>query len=280
MNNLILFFVKFGHIFVFLALEVFCIILIVNFNDPQKEIWVNSINIFSGRTASVFDTWTDYFNLKEEAEKLAAENARLRTQLLNPVSSIDASPSLDSFAIDSSQFTFIPAKVISKTLNQPDNYFGINKGENHNVKKGMGVISSNGIVGIVVSSYKDFARVQTLLHRQSNISAGSSKEKGGFGTLNWRDFTDYKHVQLEAYPRHEPLDKGDTIVTTGYKGTHFPEGLMIGIVDTVSLSKSDYFYDAKIALNNNLGTIKHVYVIQNLKQDQQQEIIDGNQSGR
>lgn len=280
MNNLFLFFVKFGHILVFLALEAICLILIVNFNEPQKEIWVNSTNIFSGRTASVFDTWTDYFNLRGEAEKLAAENARLRAQLLNSNASIEAIPAAsDSLAIDQSQFTLIPAKVIRKTINQPDNYFVINKGENQGIKQDMGVISSNGIIGIVASTTEDMARVITLLHRQSHISAANSKRDGAFGTLEWRNFTDYKHVQLEAYPRHQPLAKGDTIVTTGYTA-HFPEGVMIGTVDTVSLSKSDYFYDAKIALNNNLSTIKYVYVIQNLKQDQQQEIINGNQSGR
>jgi len=279
MNNLFLFFVKFGHILVFLALEFICLVLIVNFNEPQKEIWVNSTNIFSGQTASVFDTWTDYFNLREEAEKLAAENARLRAKLLNSTTATVEIPTSDSLAIDQSQFTVIPAKVIRKTINQPDNYFVIDKGEKQGIKQDMGVISSNGIIGIVASTTDDLARVITLLHRQSHISAANSKKDGAFGTLEWRDFTDYQHVQLEAYPRHQPLAKGDTIVTTGYTA-HFPEGIMIGTVDTVSLSKSDYFYDAKIALNNNLSTIKYVYVIENLKQDQQQEIIDGNQSGR
>ena len=83
MRNLILLFVKFGNVLLFLALEFICLFLIVNFNDAQQEIWVNSVNIFSGRTTNVFDEWTDYFNLKQEAEKLAAENARLRSQISN-----------------------------------------------------------------------------------------------------------------------------------------------------------------------------------------------------
>jgi len=83
---------------------------VVNYNEPQKEIWLNSVNIFSGSTASVFDSWTDYLNLKDEAEKLAAENARLRSQLLNPaISSTPLNP--DSLDVSSQQFTYIPAKI-------------------------------------------------------------------------------------------------------------------------------------------------------------------------
>jgi len=276
-NNVILLFVRFGHILVFLALEVLCIVLVVNYNEPQKEIWLNSVNIFSGSTASVFDSWTDYLNLKDEAEKLAAENARLRSQLLNPaISSTPLNP--DSLDVSSQQFTYIPAKIFSKTINQPDNYFFINKGENQGITQGMGVTSSNGIVGIVAQTSADNAKVITILHRQSNISAANTKN-GAFGTLKWRDFTDYKHVQLEAYPRHEDLEQGDTIVTSGYSA-HFPEGIMIGLVDTLTLSKSDYFYNAKIELSNNLSTLRYVYVIQNLQQDQQREIINGNQPDR
>ncbi len=277
MNNFILLFVRFGHILVFLALEVLCIVLVVNYNEPQKEIWFNSVNIFSGSTASVFDSWTDYFNLKEEAEKLAAENARLRSQLLNPAVASN-SPTPVSLDTTTQQFTYIPAKIYSKTINQPDNYFYIDKGENHGVTQGLGVTSSNGIVGIVAQTSSDYAKVITILHRQSNISAANSRN-GAFGTLKWRDFTDYKHVQLEAYPRHESLEKGDTIVTSGYSA-HFPKGIMIGQVDTLTLSKSDYFYNAKIALSNNLSTLQNVYVIQNLHQDQQREIINGNQPDR
>jgi len=274
MRNLILLFVKFGNVLLFLALEFICLFLIVNFNDAQQEIWVNSINIFSGRTTSAFDEWTDYFNLKQEAEKLAAENARLRSQLSNLIAS-EVETDSDSINIDSSQFTFIPAKIRGKTISQPDNYFVIDKGERQGVQQGMGVISSNGIVGIVASTSTDMAKIITILNRQSSISVGNSKNgvfNGAFGTLKWKNFTDYEHVQIEAYPRHHPLLIGDTIVTTGYT-EHFPEGVMVGIVDTVALSQSDYFYDAKIKLTNNLSLLKHVYVIKNHKQNQYRALI-------
>lgn len=271
MRNLILLFVKFGNVLLFLALEFICLFLIVTFNDAQKEIWINSINIFSGRTVSVFDDWTDYFNLKQEAEKLAAENARLRSQIPNPIET----SKLDSLRSDSSQFTFIPAKVIRKTINQPDNYFVINKGKKQGVEQGMGVISSNGIVGIVAKTSNDLAKILPLLNRQSSISVGNSENgafNGAFGTLKWKNFTDYQYAQIEAYPRHHSLKLGDTIVTTGYT-QHFPEGIIVGTIDTVILSQSDYFYDAKVKLSNNLSLLKHVYVIKNHKQDQYQELI-------
>ena len=195
----------------------------------------------------------------------------MRAQIPNPIASENTTS--DSLQVDSSQYTFIPAKIIRKTINQPDNYFVIDKGERQGVEKDMGVISSNGIVGIVSATTADQAKIITILNRQSNISVGKSERgvfNGAFGALEWKDFTDYRHAQLGAILRHVSLARGDTIVTTGYSA-HFPEGIMVGTVDTVVLSQS--FYNAKIKLSNDLATLKYVYVIQNHKKDQFQELI-------
>lgn len=268
MRNLILFFVKYGYVLIFIGLELLCLFLIVRYNRTQREIWVNSTNIFTGRTASIFDSWTDFYNLKEEAEKLAIENARLRAQVFN--SNLATTNTADTLQLEQQQYFLIPAKVINKSINQPDNHFTINRGTNHGVQSGMGVVSIDGIVGIVRKVNAEYASVITIVNWQSKISA-ANKRSGAFGTLRWRDFTDYLHVQLEAYPRHEELAVGDTIVTSAHS-THFPEGLMIGTVESFTFPKSESFYNIKVALSNNLGTMRHVSVIQNLKQQQQKEV--------
>jgi len=268
MRNLILFFIKYGHFLLFIGLELVCLFLIVRYNRPQKDIWVNSTNIVTGNVSSTFDNWTGYFNMKEEAKRLAAENAKLREQLFNQQESV--LPSKDTLALDDQQYFLIPAKITNKSTNEPDNYFTLNKGRKHGIRPDMGVISSNGIIGIVKKADDSYSSVITILHRQSAISVSNKKTKAP-STLKWNQGLDYRYISVEAYPKHEALAIGDTIITSGYS-THFPGGIQVGIVEEFEYPESEYFYKIKVALSNNLNTVEYVYVIENLKQQQQLEV--------
>lgn len=268
MRNLILFFVKYGHFLLFIGLELVCLFLIVRYNRTQRDIWINSTNILSGNASNTFDSWTEYFNMKDEAKRLAAENAKLREQLFNQ--QVSSLPSKDTLTLDDQQYFLIPAKITNKSTNNPDNYFTLNKGRKHGIRPDMGVISSNGIIGIVKTANEDYSNVITILHRQSAVSV-SNKETKAYGTLKWNLDLDYRYTSIEAYPKHAALAAGDTIITSGYS-THFPEGIQVGIVEEFEYPKSEYFYKIKVALSNNLNTVKYVYVIENLKQQQQLEV--------
>jgi len=206
--------------------------------------------------------------MKEEAKRLATENAKLREQLFNQ--QVSSLPSKDTLTLDDQQYFLIPAKIMNKSTNEPDNYFTLNKGRKHGIRPDMGVVSSNGIIGIVKTANEDFARVITILHRQSAISVSNKKTKD-YGMLKWNRDLDYRYTSIEAYPKHAALAVGDTIVTSAYS-THFPEGIHVGIVEKFEYPESEYFYKIKVALSNNLNTVKYVYVIENLKQQQQLEV--------
>ncbi len=264
MQNLILLFIRYSHFFVFLLLELLCLFLIVRYNGTQRDIWLNSSSMITGRVSNTFDNWTDYFDLREEAFKLATENAKLKEQLLN-LQKISPS-NIDSLALANQQYLLIPAKITNKSVNTLDNYFTLNRGRKHGIQPDMGVISKTGIIGIVKSASEEYSRVLTILHRQSSIVA-ANKRTDAFGTLKWNG-PDYRFAKLGAYSKHESIEVGDTIITSEYSN-HFPEGIMIGTVKEKSLSKSDYFYNITIALNNNLHTEKHVYIIDNTSRQQQ-----------
>jgi len=231
MRNLILFFIKYGHFLLFIGLELVCLFLIVRYNRPQKDIWVNSTNIVTGNVSL---------------------------------------PSKDTLALDDQQYFLIPAKITNKSTNEPDNYFTLNKGRKHGIRPDMGVISSNGIIGIVKKADDSYSSVITILHRQSAISVSNKKTKAP-STLKWNQGLDYRYISVEAYPKHEALAIGDTIITSGYS-THFPGGIQVGIVEEFEYPESEYFYKIKVALSNNLNTVEYVYVIENLKQQQQLEV--------
>ena len=95
---------------------------------------------------------TDYLNLAEQNQILNQENAILKAKLANIelLSDINKDTTiLSGLGLSDSIYYYIPAKVINQSLRNTQNYLTIDKGSNHGIEVGMGVISSDGVVGRV-----------------------------------------------------------------------------------------------------------------------------------
>ncbi len=68
------------------------------------------------------------------------------------------------------QFKLIPAAVINNSISQKNNKLTINKGSNHGVYRGQGVVNNAGLVGIVSDVSKNYATAISLLNLQTSIS--------------------------------------------------------------------------------------------------------------
>jgi len=269
MRNLILLFVKYGNIFLFIFLELICLTLVARYNTAQHEIFVNSANIFSGKLYGSVDGLKQYFKLSAVSDSLAKENARLRKILYN--SDIDKIAKRDSMlSLDSAlQYSYITAKVINNSINLNNNKITIDKGANAGIKKRMGVINADGAVGIIKEVNDNFAVILSILHRSVKISA-AIKNKGYFGSLQWTG-NNPTILELEDISRHANIGIGDTIVTSGYS-TKFPPNHTLGIIDTFWLESGNDSYAIKVKLNNDIGNLQYVYVVDNLLAKKQSEI--------
>ena len=267
MRNLVLLFIRFGHFILFVILEIFCLYLIVNYNRKQRDIWANSANIFWGYSAEKWNDWTNYLSLQEKNDELALENAKLKEKLIN----YELSPAFEKDTLRNlnNQYELLSASVASNTTDRPNNYLTLNKGLKDGVEKDMGVISKNGIVGIVRDVRSDYAVVNSLLHRRTFISA-MIKRTGAFGELKWIG-TNPQIVNLASIAKHNTVVVGDTIVTSGYS-THFPPGLMIGVIEATELPSGNNFHDIRVRLSNDFGTLRYVEIVKNSKQAQQLEL--------
>ena len=189
---------------------------------------------------------------------MVEENARLRMLIEHVESNMEFT--LDDTSLDTS-YRVVTAKVINNSYARTKNRLTINKGTNSNISIDMGVITSNGIVGIIDKVSNKYATVQSILNTNSQINA-KLKKSNHFGSLIW-DTSDPNVVQLVDVPMLADVKAGDTIVTGG-RSTIFPEGILIGTVSRVELDEDGNFYDLDIALFNDMTSIGHVYVIENL----------------
>jgi rod shape-determining protein MreC len=269
MRNLILLFVKYGNIFLFIALELLCLGLVAKYNSSQNEIFVNSANILSGNVYSGVNNFKQYFQLSATNDSLALENARLRKLLYN--TEVKELARRDSIVDQDSmlQYSYVAAKVINNSINLNNNKITLNKGHTSGIKRRMGVIDANGIVGIVKEVSKKFSIVLSILHREVKISA-AVKSKGFFGSMQWTG-NDPNILDLTDISRHATVTIGDTIVTSGYS-TKFPPNITLGVIDTFWLEDGNDSYAIKVKLNNDISNLQNVYVVDNLLAREQQEI--------
>ena len=72
------------------------------------------------------------------------------------------------------------------------------------------------------------------------------KNQGYFGTLKW-EHGNHNKAKIIEVPNHVLLQKGDTIVTSGYSQI-FPQGLLIGYVDEAKKVDGNSFLDISIVV--------------------------------
>jgi len=269
MRNLFLFLWKYNFFIVFLLLEGFCTYLIVQNNNFQRASFINSSNQVTAEVNSWVNSISEYINLRTTNEALSRENAALKS-LIPDIYYVDSAlkhQSVDS--IHKQQYSFITAKVVNNSVNRRNNYLTLNRGSRQGIVPEMGVVSGQGIVGIVKDVSEHYCSVMSFLHKDSRISA-RIKKNGYIGSMVW-DGYDPVHASLKDIAKHVPLTRGDTIVTSSFSSI-FPEGIMIGIVEEVKPGAGENFQNIKVRLSTPFGNLSYVYIIGNLLKTEQRAL--------
>jgi rod shape-determining protein MreC len=264
MQQLVYFFQKFKYFLFFLLLQFIALTLIFNNLNFQKSKYVNSANALTGSLYNKVANITDYFSLKATNTKLLEENTLLRNFLQQKTT---LSFSMDSIVIDTiryhQKYTVTSAKIINNNYAKAFNFLTINKGTADGLDKEMAVVNGKGIVGFTDNLSPNYARIQSILNKNTRINA--RLKNGYFGTLKWNGL-DYRIVQLIDIPRQAPVKIGDTIETGG-KSAIFPEGILIGKVVEVN-SDNAIDNEINVKLFNDMSAIGPVYLIKNLQKEE------------
>ncbi len=255
MQRIINFILNYRNAFLYGFLALISLVFTIRSHSYHQSRFFNSSKWVTGKVYGSAANVSGYFSLKEENNRLIQENERLRRLLFN-------TPSLDSMFLDTTalDYTVINAKVIKNSFASPRNYLTIDKGKAHGISQDMGVITTQGILGIIENTSTNYATVQSVLNTKSNINA-KIKNTDYFGSLVW-DARDYNVVQLMDIPRLVPLVVGDTIVT-GAMSSIFPENIPIGVIKKYDLNASKSFYNIDVELFNDMANIKNIYLIKN-----------------
>lgn len=263
MQNLVAFLTKNFHWLLFLLLEIISGILLFRYNSFQGSVWVSSANNVTGKVYEWRSGVEQFFNLKNRAQELALRNYRLENEL-HQARQMLYEQNNDTIAIDSAlqevfdHVQMLPARVVSNTLNKPDNLMTIDCGSADGVSEDMGVVCGMGLVGVIYMTGNHYSIVLPLLNTHSRISC-SIRGSGYFGYLLWEG-GDPTTAYLEDIPRHAQIEEGQWVETSGYSSI-FPPGITVGQVIGVGNSTDGLSYRLKIRLSTDFGCLRDVGVI-------------------
>jgi rod shape-determining protein MreC len=232
-------------------------------------------NEVTGRVSSQYSNVEYYFHLKRTNEALAKENERLNNLLLANFAPSDTSSRIvvDSIRVDSLEqyrrYRYYPARVVESFTALQTNYIMIQRGSRQGIKKDMGVISPQGIVGRVVNVSDNYSTAMIVLNRQ--FKANAKLKKGGErGSIEW-DGKDPHFVYLKDIPKSAIVAKRDTVLTSELSSI-FPPNIMVGIVDSIIDNKSSNFFTLKLKTSTNFYSVFYVYVIEDLHRDERRQL--------
>jgi rod shape-determining protein MreC len=228
--------------------------LAIEVTAPIQKCFINTIRFAK-------DIWSNYFflvetrqanlRLKAQIELLKIENSRYREVLL----ANERLQELLRFQ-DSTDARLTPAMVTGWDSSGMFKSIIIDKGSRDQVAINMAVVTSEGVVGKVVSVSPDYSQVLLVTDQNSAIDGivQSSRGRGMVkGNGSEECYFDYVIKTCEIAP-------GDTIVTSGLGGV-FPKGLRLGNVKSVEESPYKLFKDVKISPAVNFSRLEEVLVI-------------------
>jgi rod shape-determining protein MreC len=201
----------------------------------------------------------DVAALRQRNAELEAQVAGLQArivQLEGQVADTEALAALVRFSRTSPESSYMAASVIGRDPSPFLHYIMIDRGSNDGIRRGMPVVTDQGLVGRIDAVVGNAARVQLITDAASSINIRLDKAKAEavlIGSLAG-------DLSLDLVSQDVIIDAGDVILTSGLGGG-FPPDLIVGQVLAVRKQDSDLFQQVDIQPIVDFTQIKIVLVI-------------------
>src|SRR5205807_4970366 len=135
----------------------------------------------------------------------------------------------------------------------------IDRGSNAGIEVNDAIVNANGLIGRVVLTTKDMAKVQLIL--DSNSSVGALVERTRRHGVLRGDRAG--GAQLYDVPSLADVQPGDNVLTAGIDGI-YPKGIPVGVVQKAEKGQ-DLFKSIVVKASVDFGSIEEVIVLHTRK---------------
>jgi rod shape-determining protein MreC len=223
---------------------------------------VSAQSWISSRFLAVQDFLTvprDVIALRQQNASLQADVAHLQAQVVQlqqQVSETQALAALVNFSRSNPENSYTAASVIGRDPSPFLHYIIVDKGSNDGLRRGMPVVTDQGLVGRVDGVISSAARIQLITDPASVVNVRLQKA-GREAVLVGNISGD---LSLDLIPQDVKLEPGDVVLTSGLGGG-YPTDLIVGQVLSVRKRDSDLFQQATIQAVVDFSQLKIVLII-------------------
>ena len=212
---------------------------------------------------NMFGEPSDIVLLRQENADLSAQVAELQSQVIQlqqEVTEVEILSALLDFARAQPQNEYEAAAVIARDPSPFLQYVIINKGSDDGMRRGMPVVSDQGLVGRVSAVTANAARVQLITDPASTVNiqiqpAEVSAELKGSVTSD---------LTLDLIPQDAVVQPGDLVLTSGLGG-NYPANILVGQVVSVRKQATALFQQASVQSIVDFSRLEIVLIIVNFK---------------
>ncbi|MBQ7855784.1 MAG: rod shape-determining protein MreC [Alistipes sp.] len=209
----------------------------------------------------------EYFSLRRQNIMLTERIAELENRL-DAIES--ANPDIEFEVTAMHRYDYIAARVVSNSINRPQNFITIDKGLNDGVKLNMAVLSPEGYaVGSIVNCSENFSIAKSLLNNTFKVG-GRLSEDGSIGTLHWNG-GDAQMAIFDEVSKYANINEGDMVVASGFS-YYFPPEVIIGTIESVEFPENRTTYDCRVRLAADFSRLSNVILVSNNMADEAQSL--------
>jgi rod shape-determining protein MreC len=210
------------------------------------------------------DTWNHYFalqNTSRDNEQLRRENDALKmqvNQLQSKAAEADRLALLLDFRKSHQNVPMLGSRVIATSAGTASSTVMLDRGAKDGIKKNMGVITPEGVVGKVVEVYENTTEVLLLTDKDSGVGAmlGDSRIQSPVGG------TGEPLLAMKYVPNDDTVNVGERVVTSGMDKI-FPRDLPIGTI--TDIKSGNPFKTIRVRPSANLSRLEEVIVLMTLQ---------------
>lgn len=205
----------------------------------------------------------DIVSLRTRNAELESQVSQLQAQVIElqqRVSETEILAALVDFSRTSPESTYKAAAVIGRDPSPFLHYIIINRGSNDDIRRGMPVVTNQGLVGRVDAVIADAARVQLITDPASAVNVqlqNTDTDAVLVGSVTG-------DVTLDMISQDVIVESGDLILTSGLGGG-YPPDLILGQVVTVRTLEFELFQQATVQPAVDFNRLPIVLVITNFR---------------
>jgi len=203
----------------------------------------------------------DIREIRQHNTELEAENARMQAQIVELQQQLieyEILSALLEFARANPEHKYIGASVIGRDPSPFLNYIIINRGSDDGLKRGMPVVTQNGLAGRIVQVTATGARVSLITDPVTRINVRIEPSRSA-AVLSGSITGD---ITLEQIPQQAEVNPGNLILTSGLGG-NYPQNIIIGQVTSVRNLENALFQSASVQPVTDFDDLAIVLVITN-----------------